>query len=227
MTRILYVTTDAKEKERATKRWRDLDIHVVHSIREAVEWARTHQPDITCIDLGTLGSDPDVLLTRLRRAAPGQAFVLVLAGDEDKPQGLHVDAYLRKPFTKRMFRSRIQAALKARMADIVEVAPFRLDTRTRTLDTPHGTFHLRPREQSLLAELMRRAGEVVPREDLIRAVWHTTYMDDTRALDVHISSLRKKIEENPRSPKYVQTVYGVGYRFVPAAGEGKNRPASS
>ncbi|NPA90493.1 MAG: response regulator transcription factor [Chloroflexi bacterium] len=215
MTRILFITADPKERERALKRWRDLNIHVVQSVREAVAWARDHQPELTCIDLTTLDSQPKTLLTRLRRVAPGQAFVLILGGDDHKPAELDVDAYLRKPFNKRMFRSRVNAALRARNADIVEVGEFRLDTRTRTLHTPHGSVHLRPREQTLLLELMRRAGEVVPREDLVHVLWHTSYPDDTRALDVHMSWLRRKLEPNPRKPQYLRTVYGVGYQFLP------------
>jgi DNA-binding response OmpR family regulator len=74
---------------------------------------------------------------------------------------------------------------------------------------------LAPKEFSLLATFMRHSGEVLPRSFLIREIWNTDYLGDTRMLDVHIRWLRQKIEDNPSSPAYLRTVRGVGYRFEP------------
>jgi DNA-binding response OmpR family regulator len=81
---------------------------------------------------------------------------------------------------------------------------------------------LAPKEFRLLATFMQHSGEVLPRSFLIREIWNTDYLGDTRMLDVHIRWLRQKIEDNPSSPAYLRTVRGVGYRFEPPPGDNKS-----
>jgi len=78
-------------------------------------------------------------------------------------------------------------------------------------------LHLSPKQFHLLSTFMHHAGEVLSRSFLMREVWHTDYMGDTRLLYVHIHWLREKIEDDPHSPVYLRTVRGVGYRFAPPA----------
>lgn len=78
---------------------------------------------------------------------------------------------------------------------------------------------LAPKEFKLLATFMQHSGEVLPRSFLIREIWNTDYLGDTRMLDVHIRWLRQKIEDNASSPAYLRTVRGVGYRFEPPPGD--------
>jgi DNA-binding response OmpR family regulator len=78
---------------------------------------------------------------------------------------------------------------------------------------------LAPKEFKLLATFMQHSGEVLPRSFLIREIWNTDYLGDTRMLDVHIRWLRQKIEDNASSPTYLRTVRGVGYRFEPPPGD--------
>jgi DNA-binding response OmpR family regulator len=80
---------------------------------------------------------------------------------------------------------------------------------------------LAPKEYQLLATFMKHSGEVLPRSFLIREIWNTDYLGDTRMLDVHIRWLRQKIEDNPSAPAYLRTVRGVGYRFEPPPGDSK------
>jgi DNA-binding response OmpR family regulator len=92
-----------------------------------------------------------------------------------------------------------------------------LDTEARRLQMNGKLYSLRPIACKILALLMARAGEVVPREELFRRVWETEDGDGTRALDVHISYLRHEIERDPRSPTLIVTERGVGYRLRPPA----------
>ncbi len=216
MRRILYLTADPKELARVKRYWRaDRDIELVTSGREAISAAREHPPDVMCVDLTSLEGDPERLLVRLRRAAPGQAVLLIVGGEEPTEELPKADAYIRKPFNKRIFRQRIAAALRIREKDVIVAGNFRLDRRTRTFYTPHGTCHLTPREQIIMTELMRHPGEITTRRTLVQAVWHTEYVEDMRALDVHIHLLRAKIEEDPRNPQHIRTVYRRGYLFDP------------
>ena len=88
-----------------------------------------------------------------------------------------------------------------------------LNVEKRTLRNGRGNHHLTPLECRLLYALMRRPGRVVTRKSLMKEVWDTDYVGDTRTLDVHICWLRKKLEEDPHRPVYLRTVRGVGYRF--------------
>jgi DNA-binding response OmpR family regulator len=89
-----------------------------------------------------------------------------------------------------------------------------LDAENDQVTGPGGTYHLTPMECRLLEVLMLHPGQVVSRASLMKYVWQTSYVDDTRTLEVHICTLRKKIESDPGDPKYLRTVRGVGYVFV-------------
>ena len=88
-----------------------------------------------------------------------------------------------------------------------------LHLEAREVKTPRGTHKLTPKECHLLEVLMLHPGKVLTRKLLMKEVWETDFLDDTRTLDVHICWLRKKIEEDPRRPRYIRTVRGTGYRF--------------
>jgi len=90
-----------------------------------------------------------------------------------------------------------------------------LDTELRRLQLNGAVHQLRPIGCRILAVLMGRAGTAVPREELFRRVWHTEDGDNTRSLDVHIASLRRQLEEDPRHPQLILTERGVGYRLQP------------
>ena len=89
-----------------------------------------------------------------------------------------------------------------------------LDAVNDRVTGPCGTYHLTPLECRLLRVFMLRPGQVVPRAFLMKTVWETNYLGDMRTLEVHICTLRKKIEEDPRRPQYLRTVRGVGYVFT-------------
>jgi DNA-binding response OmpR family regulator len=102
---------------------------------------------------------------------------------------------------------------EARASTSIRINGLTLDIANRRLITNGEVHHLTPMECRLLAVLMRHAGEVLSRKYLMREVWRTNYYGDTRTLEVHVCWLRKKIEPDPRRPRYLRTVRGRGYQF--------------
>ena len=98
---------------------------------------------------------------------------------------------------------------------ILAVGAFTLDLDKKVVVGPAGTFRLTPMLAALLAFLMKHSGEPVPRRTIMREVWRTDYLEDTRTLDVHVSWLRRRIEPQPLIPTYLVTQRGVGYVFYP------------
>ncbi len=222
MVYILYVAAQSPERARIVKRLRNagLDVHAVSSGREASVSLRVHTPALCCVDITTLRGNPHDMMERLRRSSPGTAFVLITNQpiSDDLPPA---DSYLRKPFTTRTFKARMQQALDNRERDIIRVGVFELDARLRRLTSPKGTYHLTPVETRLMREFMEHPKEVLSREHLVRSVWQTDYMGDTRTLDVHVHWLRKKVEERLDHPRYLVTVHRVGYIFHPRGKQGE------
>jgi len=104
-------------------------------------------------------------------------------------------------------------------ADVITCGAIKLELSKRTLHRRDERFHLTPKECRLLEVLLRHKGQVLTRQFLMREVWQTDYVADTRTLEVHVHWLRQKIEDNRSSPNYIHTVRGVGYVFRPASPE--------
>ena len=102
---------------------------------------------------------------------------------------------------------------EARPSTSIRIDGLTLDVANRVLFTKDDVYHLTPMECRLLAVLMRHAGQVLSRKYLMREVWRTDYCEDTRTLEVHVCWLRKKIEPDPRRPRYLRTIRGRGYQF--------------
>jgi DNA-binding response OmpR family regulator len=120
---------------------------------------------------------------------------------------------LHLPFTARKLLNRIIPLLPADETQILHAGPIRLNLRLKKVRCKGREARLTPRLVRLLQILMEHSGEMLRREDLFREVWNTAYVGDTRTLDVHISWLREAIEEDPRRPRFIKTVRGVGYRL--------------
>ncbi|NOZ29286.1 MAG: response regulator transcription factor [Chloroflexi bacterium] len=121
--------------------------------------------------------------------------------------------HLRKPFTSRKLIARVESTLEQHAPKVLQAGGLVLDPAVRMVQGARGKQKLTPKECDLLAVLMRRAGEVVTRQELMEAIWNTRYVGDTRTLEVHICWLRKKIEADPKKPQYIVTVRGQGYRL--------------
>jgi DNA-binding response OmpR family regulator len=140
-------------------------------------------------------------------------IVLIADSDVKNEDSLEARIILKLPFTLQKLLNRIRLLVPTEEQDLLIRGPIKLDAENRWVRCEDRHTSLTPRLVSLLKALMDRPGEVFGREELFRLVWETEYTGDTRTLDVHISWLRQAIEEDPRRPKYIKTVRGVGYRL--------------
>lgn len=187
----------------------------------ALASARGARPDLVVLDLGLPGRDGLDVTREIRRTSTVPIVMLTARGDEtDRVTGLELgaDDYVVKPFSASELVARIRAIMRrGRLTErrgVVEVGDLRLDPASRTFAKNGEPVELAAREFDLLHILMANAGQVVRRERIMDEVWDPHWFGPTKTLDVHISWLRKKIEDDPRHPRYITTVRGVGFRFA-------------
>jgi two-component system response regulator RegX3 len=156
---------------------------------------------------------------RLRGAVP---VIMLTARDSevDKVVGLELgaDDYVTKPFSHRELVARIRAVLRRGheaelVPDVIEAAGVRMDVERHEVSVNGERIKLALKEFELLEMLLRNAGRVLTRAQLIDRIWGADYVGDTKTLDVHIKRLRTKIERDPAHPRYLITVRGLGYKF--------------
>jgi DNA-binding response OmpR family regulator len=191
----------------------------------ALELAREEEPDFVILDLSLPDGVGRDVCRELRRGSDVPILMLTARGTEmDRVVGLELgaDDYVVKPFSAREVISRIRAVLRRsapRDGDAAPRAPVRigdleLDPAARRARLGEEELDLSRKEFDLLAELMRNAGRVVSREDLMAKVWDVNWFGSTKTLDVHIGWLRRKLGDDPNQPRYIETVRGVGFRFA-------------
>jgi two-component system, OmpR family, response regulator RegX3 len=160
---------------------------------------------------------------RSLRAKSQVPIIIVTARDAevDKVVGLELgaDDYVTKPFSSRELVARIRAVLRRGaepdelMTSTVEAGPVRMDVERHVVSVDGTQIPMPLKEFDLLELLLRNAGRVLTRGQLIDRVWGADYVGDTKTLDVHVKRLRSKIEPDPANPKYLVTVRGLGYKF--------------
>jgi DNA-binding response OmpR family regulator len=139
--------------------------------------------------------------------------VILISDNGAVPEDAPVNLVLELPFTVRKLDNRIKPFLPLESDKIIKAGDLKLDLEHHQFRCGERETRLTPRLACLLEMLMRKPNEVITRENLFRKIWETDFIEDTRTLDVHISWLRKAIEEDPRKPKYLKTLRGVGYRL--------------
>jgi DNA-binding response OmpR family regulator len=169
--------------------------------------------DVIVLDSSSLPARADQLCTELRRKEP-LARLILLTNDPDI-SSLSYDYLLTTPVSWKRLLSTIQEALSAERRQVLTAGDFTLDLVEQIVVGPAGEKRLTPKLFQLLHLLMSHAGELVQRRMIMVEVWHTSFMDDTRTLDVHISWLRKAIEPEPQKPRYLVTQRGQGYLLYP------------
>ena len=127
--------------------------------------------------------------------------------------GSRAEAFMTPPFTSRKLLYRLKKVSEALPSRTIRVGDLVLDPVTRILNKGQTRYRLRPKEAALLAFFMRNPGRVLSRQEIMKAVWHTDFVGDTRTLNVHVRWIRLKIEDVPGEPRLLRTVRGVGYRF--------------
>jgi len=189
----------------------------------ALRVARTQEPDLVILDLGLPSLDGLDVIRELRRTSAVPIIILTARGDEaDRVLGLELgaDDYLAKPFSPRELVARVRAVLRrtasaAEPGDIVRVGDDVVFDLPRMVLTIGGrAIALTATEFQLLAVMARQPGRVFTRSQLLDAVRGVAFESYERAIDAHVKNIRRKIEPDPRAPRYLQTVYGVGYRFA-------------
>ncbi|MFQ5399992.1 MAG: response regulator [Anaerolineae bacterium] len=227
MTKILLVDDDRLITGPLARSLRvaGYQVSVAHNGSEGLNMVLAQEPDLVVLDVMMPQMDGWEVCKALRQKSTVPVLMLTALGDEvDRVLGLELgaDDYLTKPFSTRELKARIRALLRRvefdraahSPAGILTAGAIRLDLDTRQVFKGDQELRLRYKEFELLSLLMSRVGEVVTRAELFDLVWGTDWLGDTRTLDVHIRWLREKIEDNPSQPRYIQTVRGVGYRFV-------------
>jgi two-component system alkaline phosphatase synthesis response regulator PhoP len=195
-------------------------VSVSSTQRQVLSRLRSFRPDLLVVDVASYGYKGYKLCETIGTHLEGVPCIMMVDSGPASPQqgaGGHAGgiaaAYIAPPFTSRKLLYRIRQVADNLARRELHAGPLMLDLRTRTLRNGDQVHHLRPKEVELLALFMRSPGKVISRKDLMRDIWQTEYMGDTRTLSVHIRWLRLKIEPNPDTPALLRTVRGVGYRF--------------
>jgi two-component system alkaline phosphatase synthesis response regulator PhoP len=223
---ILLVDDDA----RITQVARDYLAHagfavaVAHDGPAALAAFRAERPDLVVLDLGLPGLDGLDVTRALRKESVVPIIMLTARGEEsDKLVGLELgaDDYMTKPFSPKELVARVRAVLRRAEAVTGSAAPEVIRVGALTLDLPRlratlgeRRLELTTTEFELLAALARQPGRVFTRAQLLDAVRGVAFESYERAIDTHIKNLRRKLELNPREPRYILTVYGLGYKFA-------------
>jgi len=178
--------------------------------------------DLVLLDLMLPGL-PGTEVCRQLRARSSVPVIMLTAKDSevDKVVGLELgaDDYVTKPFSSRELVARIRAVLRRGSETpelappVLEAGPVRMDVDRHVVTVAGDSVRLPLKEFELLELLLRNAGRVLTRGQLIDRIWGADYVGDTKTLDVHVKRLRAKIEPDPAQPTYLQTVRGLGYKF--------------
>jgi len=202
------------------------EVKAVADGNSALTAIEEQMPDLVVLDLMLPDISGFEVCRRLRAISTTPVIMLTARGEEiDRVLGLEVgaDDYLAKPFSFRELLARIYALLRRVALDRQVMQPqvhaltlrqLSLDLSARRVFMGEQELQLSTREFDLLAILMKNAGRAMSRNELIDQVWGEDWTGDARTLDVHVRWLRLKIEEDPASPQYIQTVRGFGYRFA-------------
>ena len=188
---------------------------------EALMRARTDQPDLVVLDLGLPRLDGLDVTRQLRRDSNVPIIMLTARDDEaDRVAGLELgaDDYVTKPFSPRELVARVRAVLRRQL-----VAPggeqrtagdLNLDLWRMRVTVAGRAVELTATEFQLLSALARQPGRIFTRAQLLDAIHGVAFESYERAIDAHVKNIRRKLEPNPRAPRYLLTVYGVGYKLA-------------
>ena len=197
-------------------------VETAYDGREGLEKFDQASPRLVLLDL-MLPEMSGLDLCRIMRSDSIVPILIVTAKDAeaDKVVGLEIgaDDYITKPFSMAELLSRVRALLRRsgmtqrQTSPVLAAGPLEMDTAAHNVWVRGKNVSLPPKEFALLKLLLEEAGRLLTREVLIRRIWGTDYYGDTRTLDVHIKRLRAKIETDPRRPRILKTVRGLGYKL--------------
>ncbi len=226
MAKKILVVDDKKELRSLLKQYltqEGFEVLLAEDGQKALFVARQEKPDLIVLDLMMPEMGGYEFMRVYGREADTPIIILTAKLEEnDKVLGLELgaDDYITKPFSMRELTARIRAVLRrvekhAAPPDILRAADIELDRVGRVVLVGENQVDLTPTEFDLLATLMAAPGRAFTRLELLERLQGSAYEGYERTIDVHIRNLRAKIEPNADEPRYIETVYGVGYRFAP------------
>jgi DNA-binding response OmpR family regulator len=229
--RILLVEDEMSIAEPFAKllRREGFDAILAGTAADALRLARDLEPDLVLLDLALPDGDGRDVARTIRAESQTPIIMVTARGTEtDRIAGLEIgaDDYVVKPFSAAEVIARIRAVLRrtkqreeAPPTAPVTIGDLTVDLAARRVTLNGDELDLSRKEFDLLAELVRHAGRVVTREDLMSRVWDENWFGSTKTLDVHMGWLRRKLGDDPAQPRFIHTVRGVGFRFA-SPGEG-------
>ncbi|MFC6080215.1 response regulator [Sphaerisporangium aureirubrum] len=227
MTRVLVVEDEESFSDALSYMLRKegFEVAVATTGPEALDTFDRNGADLVLLDLMLPGLPGTEVCRSLRQRSKVPVIMLTAKDSEiDKVVGLELgaDDYVTKPFSSRELVARIRAVLR-RQGDLEEIdsavltaGPVRMDVDRHIVAVRGRPVQLPLKEFELLEVLLRNAGRVLTRGQLIDRVWGADYVGDTKTLDVHVKRLRAKVESDPSNPRCILTVRGLGYKFDPS-----------
>lgn len=228
MTRILVVEDEASFSDALSYLLtrEGFEVAMTGDGHDALEEFDRAGADLVLLDLMLPGISGTEVCRQLRTRSNVPVIMLTAKdGEVDKVVGLELgaDDYVTKPYSSRELIARIRAVLRRRedtpedvASTIIESGPVRIDVDRHRVMVGGAPVQMPLKEFELLELLIRNAGRVLTRGQIIDRVWGVDYVGDTKTLDVHIKRLRSKIEPKPSSPRHIVTVRGLGYKFEPS-----------
>ncbi len=225
MTQTIMVVDDEKRLVSLVESYLSQEgyrVATAYTGKEALSVARKEKPDLIVLDIMMPEMDGYEFMEIYRRESKTPIIVLTARVEEEEQViGLELgaDDYVTKPFRPRALMARVRAVLRRAgqvepHAKILTASDITLDREMRTVSVGEKYVNLTPSEFDLLAALMSAPGRVFSRLDLLDIIQGVRYEGYERTIDLHVKNLRAKIEQDPRAPRYIETVYGVGYRFA-------------
>lgn len=190
---------------------------------KALEILSGNEIDLVLLDLKLPGIDGYKVCKEIRTKYPQVAIIMVTAKnhDMDKIMGLELgaDDYVAKPFNPNELIARIHSVIRRTKKEsgahecILYYGAIKIDLRAHKVFNADNEIHLTPKEFEIVSILSKNPGSTYKRDQLLDTVWGNNFYGDTKTLDVHIRRIREKLEDNPTKPNYIETVWGVGYRW--------------
>jgi two-component system response regulator MtrA len=202
---------------------RGFEVVKAQTAEEGLRKAYRFQPDVVLLDINMPSMDGYEMCRRLREMSDVPIiFLTALSNTEEVVRGLEVgaDDFVTKPWDSDELIARIKAHLRraprapSNEELVFDYGDFRVNFLNREVYVRDQIRHLTPKEFNLLGVLVRNAGRVIPRDDLVRQAWGEEYSDAVESLKLYIHYLRQKLETDPEHPSYIVTSRGVGYRFM-------------
>jgi DNA-binding response OmpR family regulator len=223
---VLVVDDEPMVRE-VVARYLELDGFGVHEAAdgtEAVGWLAAHRPDLVVLDLMLPGTDGLTILRQLRASGDVPVILLTARAEEvDRVLGLELgaDDYVVKPFSARELVARVRSVLRRATPKlsqdgdaVLDFGDLRIELLSREVTVDRRRVELTPKEFDLLAVLARSPRQVFSRRQLLAQVWDSApEYQDAATVTVHVGRLRQKLERDPENPRWITTLWGVGYRF--------------